>query len=68
VPSQGKANVSHGCVNLSPTNAKWMYDASKPGDLVEFSGSNRPFLPTEGIGVWQYTYAAWQQQSALAAA
>ena len=66
VASQGKANVSHGCVNLSPTNAKWMYDASKPGDIVEFSGSNRPFLPTEGIGVWQYTYAAWQQQSALA--
>jgi lipoprotein-anchoring transpeptidase ErfK/SrfK len=65
VPSQGRANVSHGCVNLSPANAKWMYDISRPGDIVDFTGSNRPFLPTEGIGVWQYSWSAWQQQSAL---
>jgi lipoprotein-anchoring transpeptidase ErfK/SrfK len=65
VASQGRANVSHGCVNLSPANAKWMYDISKPGDIVEFTGSNRPFLPTEGIGVWQYSWSGWQQQSAL---
>lgn len=66
VGSQGRANVSHGCVNLSPTNAKWMYDNSKVGDVVTFSGSTRPFLPTEGIGVWQYSFATWQKQSALA--
>ena len=24
------------------------------------------FLPTEGIGVWQYSYAQWQEQSATA--
>ncbi len=65
VGAQGKANVSHGCVNMSPANAKWMFENSKVGDVVLFVGSNRPFLPTEGIGVWQYSFAKWKAQSAL---
>ena len=65
VDSQGTANVSHGCTNMSPANAEWMFNNSKVGDIVIFTGSNRPFLPTEGIGVWQYTFAGWQHQSAL---
>ncbi len=65
VGSQGSANVSHGCTNMSPANAQWMFENSKVGDVVKFTGSNRPFLPTEGIGVWQYTYSQWQKQSAL---
>ena len=66
VGAQGNSNVSHGCVNMSPANAKWMFDNSKVGDVVKFVGSNRPFLPAEGIGVWQYSFAAWKAQSALA--
>jgi lipoprotein-anchoring transpeptidase ErfK/SrfK len=65
VGSQGSANVSHGCTNMSPANAQWMFENSKVGDVVKFTGSNRPFLPTEGIGVWQYTFSQWQKQSAL---
>ena len=65
VGSQGSANVSHGCTNMSPANAQWMFENSKVGDLVKFTGSNRPFLPTEGIGVWQYSFSQWQKQSAL---
>jgi lipoprotein-anchoring transpeptidase ErfK/SrfK len=65
VGSQGSANVSHGCVNMSPANAAWMYAASKAGDIVKFTGSNRVFQPAEGIGVWQYTFAKWKAQSAL---
>lgn len=66
VGSQGSANVSHGCINMSPANAAWMYANSKAGDVVKFTGSNRQFLPTEGIGVWQYSYDGWVKQSALA--
>ncbi len=66
VYAQGRANVSHGCVNVGPSNAIWMYNLSKPGDVVKFTGSSRQFLPTEGIGVWQYSYSQWKQQSALA--
>lgn len=64
--SQGRANVSHGCVNMAPDQARWVYENSIPGDPVDFTGSGREFLPTEGIGVWQYSYAGWQKQSALA--
>jgi lipoprotein-anchoring transpeptidase ErfK/SrfK len=32
--SQGYANVSHGCINLSPDNAAWYYDLVSPGDPV----------------------------------
>lgn len=65
VGSQGSSNVSHGCVNMAPKNAKWFYDNSLPGDPVDFTGSDREFRPDEGIGVWQYSYAGWQKQSAL---
>lgn len=65
VGAQGSANVSHGCVNLSPSNAQWMFENSRVGDIVNFTGSKRPFLPTEGIGVWQYSFAKWKAQSAL---
>lgn len=63
--SQGYANVSHGCVNMAPGDAKWMFDNSLIGDPMDFTGSEREFAPTEGIGVWQFSWAKWQQQSAL---
>ncbi|HUO37329.1 MAG TPA: L,D-transpeptidase [Mycobacterium sp.] len=34
VDSQGHANVSHGCINLSPDNAAWYYNQVSVGDPV----------------------------------
>ena len=34
VGDQGKRNVSHGCINLSPANAQWFYDNFGSGDPV----------------------------------
>jgi lipoprotein-anchoring transpeptidase ErfK/SrfK len=34
VDSQGHANVSHGCINLSPDNAAWYYNTANVGDPV----------------------------------
>ncbi len=34
VGSQGNANVSHGCINLSPDNAAWYYDTVRVGDPI----------------------------------
>jgi lipoprotein-anchoring transpeptidase ErfK/SrfK len=34
VGSQGNANVSHGCINLSPDNAAWYFDTVHVGDPV----------------------------------
>ena len=65
VNAQGTQNVSHGCTNMAPAGAKWMFDNSKVGDIVTFTGSSRPFRPVEGIGVWVYDYAGWKAQSAL---
>jgi lipoprotein-anchoring transpeptidase ErfK/SrfK len=34
VDSQGNANVSHGCINLSPSNAAWYFDTVHIGDPI----------------------------------
>lgn len=35
VDSQGNANVSHGCINLSPDNAAWYFNEVNVGDPIE---------------------------------
>ena len=65
VNAQGTQNVSHGCTNMAPADAQWMFNNSKMGDIVKFTGSSRPFSPTEGIGVWVYDFVGWKAQSAL---
>ena len=39
VADQGKRNVSHGCINLSPANAQWFYDNFGSGDPVVIKNS-----------------------------
>jgi lipoprotein-anchoring transpeptidase ErfK/SrfK len=34
VDSQGVANVSHGCINLSPSNAEWYFNTVHVGDPI----------------------------------
>lgn len=60
VRSQGKANVSHGCTGMSTANAKWLYDNSKVGDVVEFVRSPRPLEWGNGYTVWNKPYSAWR--------
>ena len=38
VDSQGYANVSHGCINLSPDNAAWYFDTVHVGDPINVVG------------------------------
>ena len=64
VGSQGKANVSHGCVGLSTDNAGWLYESTSIGDVVEFTGSDRKMEPSEGMGVWLYSWEDWKALSA----
>lgn len=52
VADQGKRNVSHGCVNLSPENAKWFYDFSTKGDVIEVVGTERNVTPGNGWTDW----------------
>ncbi|WP_026425159.1 L,D-transpeptidase [Actinokineospora inagensis] len=65
VPDQGKRNVSHGCVNLSPTNAKLYYDTAMVGDPVEITGSTQQLGPADGDYYdWALTWAQWTAKSA----
>ena len=41
VGSQGYANVSHGCTGMSTANAGWLYNITKRGDVVEYTGTDR---------------------------
>ena len=65
VASQGHANVSHGCTGMSTANAAWIYNISKRGDVVEYTGTNRPMTLTNGYGDWNDSFAAWKSGSAL---
>ncbi|MDP3712495.1 MAG: Ig-like domain-containing protein [Mycobacteriales bacterium] len=67
VKSQGVANVSHGCINLSPADAKWFHDLSRRGDLVTVVNAvAKPRLWDAGTAEWNMSYAEWKSGSALA--
>ncbi|MFD0854173.1 L,D-transpeptidase, partial [Actinomadura adrarensis] len=65
VESQGRENVSHGCVNASPAFAEWFYARSLRGDIVNVTGTDRPLEPFNGWGYWQIPWERWVQGSAL---
>jgi lipoprotein-anchoring transpeptidase ErfK/SrfK len=65
VGSQGRRNVSHGCINLSTENAKWLMDLSKQGDIVTVQSSGGPTLETtDGWSVWQMSWDEWKSGGA----
>lgn len=68
VGSQGRANVSHGCINLSTGNARWIYDNSLVGDPVDFVNGSRGLQQGNGWAMWDIGYEEWKQGSALAGA
>ena len=65
VGSQGSENVSHGCINVSPSNAKWFYNLSQRGDPITVTGSDRELEPENGWGYWQVKWQDWVKGSAL---
>ncbi|SEG58992.1 Lipoprotein-anchoring transpeptidase ErfK/SrfK [Thermomonospora echinospora] len=65
VGSQGTANVSHGCVNMSPKNAAWFYRFSRRGDIYKITGTDRELEWNNGWGYWQLSWNEWRKGSAL---
>ncbi|WP_051115005.1 L,D-transpeptidase [Actinokineospora enzanensis] len=67
IPAQGKRNVSHGCINLSPANAKIYYDSVLVGDPVEITGSTQQLGKADGDYYdWALSWDAWKAMSATA--
>ncbi|HET9118083.1 MAG TPA: Ig-like domain-containing protein, partial [Pseudonocardiaceae bacterium] len=65
VAQQGRANVSHGCINLSPANAAAVFDAVLPGDPVEIVGTSRQLGPGDGDYYdWTIPWDSWAAKSA----
>jgi lipoprotein-anchoring transpeptidase ErfK/SrfK len=64
--AQGRANVSHGCVNLSTANAAWFFRLTRRGDIVEVVGSPRRPTTSFGVADWNMPWSAWLRGSALA--
>jgi lipoprotein-anchoring transpeptidase ErfK/SrfK len=67
VGSQGYSNTSHGCLNVSPSNAKWFYNNTKRGDIVEVINTVGSPLPgTDGLGDWNIPWPQWKAGNATA--
>jgi lipoprotein-anchoring transpeptidase ErfK/SrfK len=66
VGAQGYSNASHGCINVSPSNALWFYDHVKRGDVVQIRNTSGPLLPgTEGLGDWNVPWSEWEAGNAV---
>lgn len=67
VGSQGNANVSHGCINLAPSNATWLFNQAKIGDPVEVKNTGRTQDLGNGWTMWEESWDEWKAGSALEA-
>jgi lipoprotein-anchoring transpeptidase ErfK/SrfK len=65
VGAQGNTNTSHGCLNVSPSNALWFYENTKRGDVVQITGTVGSTLSgTEGLGDWNIPWDQWKAGNA----
>jgi lipoprotein-anchoring transpeptidase ErfK/SrfK len=53
VADQGKRNVSHGCINISPANAQWFFDNFGSGDAIVVKNSVGSYTQNDGAQDWQ---------------
>ena len=64
-PYLGKANVSHGCVNMGVGDAEDYYNSAIYGDPVEVTNTGVPMTEADDIYDWIYSFEDWQKLSAL---
>ncbi|MEW2500495.1 MULTISPECIES: Ig-like domain-containing protein [unclassified Amycolatopsis] len=60
----GKANNSHGCVNLLEADAKDYFDSALIGDPVEVTGSQLSSPTGSDVKDWFYDWSTWKTLSA----
>jgi lipoprotein-anchoring transpeptidase ErfK/SrfK len=53
VADQGKRDVSHGCINISPSNAQWFFDNFGSGDPIIVKNSVGTYSKNDGSNDWQ---------------
>lgn len=57
VAAQGHRDVSHGCVNVGPANAAWIFQNSHIGDPVSITGTPVHVAAGNGWTVWDMSWA-----------
>ena len=63
--AQGSSNTSHGCLNVSVENGKWVYDHLKPGDPVHVKNTKGEKLSgIDGLGDWNIPWSEWKAGNA----
>lgn len=67
VGSQGYANVSHGCINVGPSNAVWLFNYAKIGDVLTVKNTGVSQDLGNGWTVWEESWKDWKAGSALKA-
>jgi len=65
VDAQGRRNVSHGCVNMSTANAKWLWDLVHIGDPVVVKGTEHKLDWGNGWTDWDRPWDEYVKGSAL---
>jgi len=65
VADQGRRNVSHGCVNVATSNAKWLFDKTRVGDPVTVTGTEVKLTNGNGWTAWNLSWAEFIKGSAL---
>ncbi|BAL86199.1 hypothetical protein AMIS_9790 [Actinoplanes missouriensis 431] len=63
--AQGERNVSHGCVNVSPSNARWLFDKTLIGDPVTVRGTEDKLDYGNGWTPWNVSWEEFVKGSAL---
>ncbi|MEV4639349.1 Ig-like domain-containing protein [Actinoplanes sp. NPDC049548] len=62
---QGRVNVSHGCVNVSEANAKWLFDRTMMGDPVIVKNTEVKLKNGNGWTDWNMSWDDYKKGSAL---
>lgn len=61
VGAQGYSNTSHGCLNLSPADARWVYENVKRGDITIVKNTVGGTLSgVDGLGDWNIPWEQWK--------
>ncbi|MFI7598903.1 Ig-like domain-containing protein [Actinoplanes sp. NPDC049681] len=65
VGAQGHRNVSHGCVNVSPSNARWLFGKTLIGDPITVRGTEDELRYGNGWTPWDVSWEEFVKGSAL---
>lgn len=65
IGQQGYSNSSHGCLNLSPSDARWVFDNAKRGDPTIIKNTvGKTLSGVDGLGDWNIPWPEWKAGNA----